>query len=232
MAKWMMNIQLIDPDKPESAEERWLVLTVHRLAREAGLETMPEIGVFNSPEPNAFATGPTRNSALVAVSTGLFKAMQKDDIEGVLGHEITHVTNGDMVTMTLLQGVINAFVMFLARFIAILLSQGSREGGRGGGASYFMVMMLQTVLGFLGMIPLMAFSRWREFRADAGGAHLAGRTKMISALQALLKFKNMPVPVRASSLSAFMISSKGGSLFSSHPPLEERIERLRNASSL
>lgn len=231
MAKWMMHIQLIDPDKPESPDERWLVTTVYRLAREAGLETMPEVGYYESPEPNAFATGPTKNSALVAVSTGLFQAMRKDEIEGVLGHEITHVTNGDMVTMTLLQGVINAFVLFLSRVIAMVISQSGRQGDRnGGGSSFFLVYMLQIVLSFLGMIPLMAFSRWREFRADAGGARLAGREKMIAALQALLKAKDMRVPAQPSAFAAFKISGQGGSLFASHPPLEERIERLRNAS--
>jgi heat shock protein HtpX len=227
MAKWMMGVQVIDPDKPGSTEEQWLVTTVHHLAREAGIDTMPEVGYYESPEPNAFATGPTKNRALVAVSSGLFQAMRKDEIEGVLGHEITHVTNGDMVTMTLLQGIINAFVLFLARVIAALLS---RSNDREGGSSYFMVMMIQMVLSFLGMIPLMAFSRWREYRADAGGARLAGRESMIRALQALLKAQNIKVPDQPAAIAAFKISGTGGSLFARHPPLEERIERLRNAS--
>ena len=232
MAKWSMGLQMIDPDKPQNEEERWLVETVERLSRSAGLESTPEVGVYSSPEPNAFATGATRFTALVAVSTGLFNHMDKGEIEGVLGHELTHVANGDMVTMTLLQGVINAFVLFLARFIAIILSQGSRDDNRGGGGSFLLVYLLQMVLSFLGMIPLMAFSRWREFRADAGGARLAGKQKMIGALQALMKTRNMRVPQQSSAFSAFKISGQGGSLFASHPPLEERIARLRRTSAV
>jgi heat shock protein HtpX len=228
MAKSTMGVQVIDPDKPSSNEEQWLVTTVHRLAREAGIENMPEVGYYESPEPNAFATGPTENSALVAVSSGLFQTMRKDEIEGVLGHEISHASNGDMVTMSLLQGVINAFVLFLARILASVLT---RSSDREGGSSYLLVMVLQTVLSLLGMIPLMAFSRWREYRADAGGARLAGREKMIGALEALLRAQSKHgVPPAPASIAAFRISNKGGSLFSSHPPLEERIERLRNAS--
>src|ERR1035438_4002784 len=151
MAKTMMGVQVIDPENPGSQEERWLVDTVHRLAHSAGLQTMPEVGFYNSPDPNAFAPGRGRDSALVAVSSGLFQLMDKDEIEGVLGHELTHVTNGDMVTMTLLQGVINAFVMFLARVIAFAMARGSdrRDSFM---SQYLVVMVLQMVFGILGMI--------------------------------------------------------------------------------
>lgn len=230
MAKWMMRIQVIDPENPGGAEERWLVSTVQRLAKDAGLST-PEIGIYESPDPNAFATGPTRYNSLVAVSTGLFQRMGKDEIEGVLGHELTHVANGDMVTMTLLQGVINAFVMFFSRVIAFALTRNDRDD-RGGSymMQYMLTMVLEMAFGVLGMIPLMAFSRWREFRADAGGAKLAGKSKMINALKALGAAQQLPPVSEPSALAAFKISSRGGfSLFASHPSLEVRIERLQEA---
>jgi heat shock protein HtpX len=232
MAKTFMGVQVIKPESPGGAAERWLVDTVHRLARNAGLTTMPEVGIYESRDPNAFATGPTRDSSLVAVSTGLFEGMEKDEIEGVLGHEITHVANGDMVTMTLLQGVINAFVMFFARIVAFLVTQGRRgDDDRGGsyGMQFMLTMVLEMAFGILGMIPLMAFSRWREFRADAGGAKLAGRAKMISALQALGSLKHRPSPDEPASVATLKIFGKGGSLFASHPPMEERIKRLKSA---
>jgi len=231
-AKWFMGVQVINPENPGGASERWLVDTVHRLARNAGLETMPEVGIYESPDANAFATGPTRDSALVAVSSGLFQRMEKDEIEGVLGHEITHVANGDMVTMTLLQGVINAFVMFLSRVIAFALTQGRRDDNRGGSfmMQYMLIMVLQMAFGMLGMIPLMAFSRWREFRADAGGAKLAGKTKMINALKALQGLKPMPAGNEPASVKTLKIFGTPGVLFASHPPLEERIARLQNAT--
>jgi heat shock protein HtpX len=233
MAKTMMGVQVIDPENPGSQDERWLLETVHRLARSAGLETMPEVGFYNSPDPNAFATGPGKSSALVAVSSGLFQMMDKDEIEGVLGHELTHVVNGDMVTMTLLQGVINAFVMFLAYAVTMALSRSNdrREGFSMG--DYFTRMALQMLFGFLGLIPLMAFSRWREYRADAGSARLAGKTKMIKALKALQQAYENPVkaPAEPAAVAAFKISSRDGfSLFASHPPLEKRIERLESVS--
>jgi heat shock protein HtpX len=232
MAKMMMRIQVIDPENPGGATERWLVDTVHRLARNAGLETMPQVGLYESPDPNAFATGPTRNRALVAVSTGLFEKMGKDEIEGVLGHELTHVMNGDMVTMTLLQGVINAFVMFLARVIAFAVTQ--RDGERRSYMMEFIVtQVLQIFLSILGSTIVMAFSRWREFRADAGGARLAGRNKMINALRALQRAQETPQVVsEPAAISAFKISSRDGwgRIFASHPPLEVRIERLQSGS--
>ena len=176
MAKRMMGVQVIDPNTSSPDEQR-LVETVHHLARAAGLPAMPEVGIYDSPEINAFATGPSQSRALVAVSSGLLSHMRQSDIEGVLGHEITHVANGDMVTMTLIQGVINAFAMFLAEVVTIALSQGSSRNNRG--SSFFMRMMVYnlvySVFALLGSIPVCWFSRWREFRADAGGARLAGR---------------------------------------------------------
>jgi heat shock protein HtpX len=234
MAKMMMRIEVIDPEEPGDADQRWLVQTVHRLAEKAGLNTMPEVGFYESPDPNAFATGPGRNSALVAVSTGLFQQMGRDEIEAVLGHEITHVTNGDMVTMTLLQGVINAFVMFFARVIAFALTRGDDDRrGNNYMAQYFITILLEIFLSILGSVVVMAFSRWREFRADAGGARLAGRSKMINALRALQQVQEKmkgAAQAEPKAIAAFKISSRDGlfSLFASHPPLEVRIERLQS----
>lgn len=237
MAKVMMGVEVIDPTTASPAEQR-LVQTVHNLARAAGLDTMPEVGIYNSPEINAFATGPSRSRALVAVSAGLLNNMRQPEVEGVLGHEITHIVNGDMVTMTLIQGVINAFAMFLARVLAIALSQGSsRDDNRGG--NYFMewilISVFQNVFMILGAIVVCWFSRWREFRADAGGAKLAGRDHMISALRALQRFHEGGADMDGQQQPAFQalkISGKTGSwlglLFADHPPLEERIARLEN----
>jgi heat shock protein HtpX len=233
-AKRMMRVQVIDPENPGSNQERWLVQTVHRLAEKAGINTMPEVGIFENPAPNAFATGASRDSALVAVSTGLFNSMGQDEIEAVLGHEMTHIVNGDMVTMTLLQGVINAFVMFLARIVVMtVMRNDNRRGGSFG--EFMLIMILQNVFGIIGMIPLMAFSRWREFRADAGGAHLAGKYKMINALKALKSAQEqtrlMKAQPQPASMAAFQISSKDGfSFFASHPSLDIRIERLESST--
>ncbi len=238
MAKTMMGVQVIDPNTRDP-ELEMLVQTVHNLARSAGLPKMPEVGIYDSPELNAFATGPSRSNALVAVSTGLLGRMNRNELEGVLGHEITHVANGDMVTMTLIQGVINAFVMFLSRVLAFAISQalrGDRDDNRG--SSYFMqsmlVMVLQIFFSFLGMIVVAWFSRMREFRADAGGAKLAGRTSMISALQALKREMESPfgaeVEAPPQAMRAFQISRGRGNfieLFATHPPLEVRIEALQ-----
>ncbi len=227
MAKWMMGVQVIDPSTTDPALSR-LVVSVHTLAKAAGLPKMPEVGVYDSPEVNAFATGPTRSRALVAVSAGLLEAMEWEQVEGVLGHEIAHIANGDMVTMTLLQGVINAIVMFLARVIAFFIFRNSRDGG--GAMQHLVVIVLQIVFSFLGMILLAAFSRYREYRADAGGAGLAGREKMINALEGLRRTVKYADLTGRESVAAFKISSKPGGfamLFSTHPPLEERIARLK-----
>lgn len=236
MAKWSMGVEVIDPSSMEP-EARWLVGTVHRLARQAGIDVMPEVGIYESSDFNAFATGPTRNRSLVAVSTGLLRGMSRDEVEGVLGHEVAHIANGDMVTMTLLQGVVNAFAMFLARVITFFLSSAlrsrdsdGRESGLGGVMYYVVQMVLEMVLMLLGAMVVAAFSRWREFRADAGSAGLAGRTKMIRALQALERSQESIEASEAKpAYQSLQISGKSGgllALFASHPPLQERIARL------
>lgn len=232
MAKMTMRVQVLDPENPGGADERWLVQTVYGLAQKAGLTTMPEVGIYQSPDPNAFATGPGKDSALVAVSTGLFTAMDRDQIESVLGHEMTHITNGDMVTMTLLQGVINSFVFFLAWVISIALTRGSDRRESNFMAQFFIRQALQMVLGLLGMMVIMWFSRWREYRADAGGAKLTSRHRMADALRALQKYIDRPKPAEPASLAAFKISAPGGSIFASHPPLEQRIARLESGSMI
>lgn len=234
MAKWMMGVQVIPPDHPDPAA-REVVNMVHNLARAANLPAMPQVGIYDSPEVNAFATGPTRRRALVAVSTGLLQRLDRRSVEGVLGHEIAHVANGDMVTMTLLQGVINAFVMFLARVLAFVLSQFFRRSDDEGPSymlQYALTLVLEIAFSILGAIVVATFSRWREFRADAGGARLAGREAMVGALESLLRTTRL-VEQRHQSLAAFKISSgkRGGlfALFATHPPLEERIARLRSS---
>lgn len=230
MAKWMMGVQVIDPNTTDPALSG-LVATVHNLARAAGLPKMPEVGYYPSPEINAFATGPTRSRALVAVSAGLLERMDQAQLEGVLGHEIAHVANGDMVTMTLVQGVINAFVMFLARVIAFFIANRGRDEDSSLSPNYLVVFLLEIVLSALGMIAVAAFSRYREFRADEGGARLAGREKMIGALEALQSTVAYADLTNKASMSAFKISGKRRfALFATHPPLEDRIERLKTAA--
>ena len=239
MAKWTMGVRVLDPAQLHGGDAQWLVETVHQLARSAGLSTMPEVGIYDSPEVNAFATGPTKNRALVAVSSGLLSRMNKDQIEGVLGHELAHVSNGDMVTMTLIQGVVNAFVMFLARAIAFAVAQsGRRDDDRGGsfshGTYYIVQFVLEIVFMILGSILVAFVSRWREFRADHGGARLAGRDKMISALEALRRNYELIDPQAQPAVQSLKISGRGGflKLFSTHPSLEERIARLETATNL
>ncbi len=234
MAKWMMGVRIVDEGTHDPELSRF-VATVHRLAREAHLPSCPEVGIFESPEPNAFATGPTKRSSLVAVSTGLLRRMSQKEIEGVIAHEITHIANGDMVTMTLVQGVINAFVMFLARILAYVVSglgRSRNEGGSGSYVSYYMfVFLFEMVFMVLGSIVVCWYSRFREFRADRGGADLAGREKMIAALESLQRMQQIQDPHASKpSFQAFKISTRGKSgfmmLFATHPPLEERIARL------
>jgi len=228
MAKWMRGVQVIDPQTREPGFGE-LVRLVHSLAERAHLSKMPEVGIYESDDLNAFATGPTKSRSLVAVSTGLLNRMGRDQIEGVLGHEITHINNGDMVTMTLLQGVINAFVMFFARIIAFAVSLGVRDDARRI-VTFLVTIVLEIGLSILGFLVVAAFSRWREFRADHGGAQLAGNQKMIGALEALQKNLDMEVPAQNPSIATLQIWGKPGrflALMATHPPLEERIRRLR-----
>jgi heat shock protein HtpX len=231
MAKWMYGVQVIDPNNCSSDEQR-ILDTVYQICRQAGLTTMPEVGVYQSDEANAFATGPSASRALVAISSGLFGLMNADEIEGVLGHEITHIVNGDMVTMTLLQGVVNAFVMFISRIIAFVLTRNSDGRDRSGMSFYLITMVLQSVLMVLGAILVASYSRRRECSADDGGARLAGRDKMIHALQALQRTYDRVDNTAQPEAQTLKISSAPmgiWALFSTHPPLEERIERLRNS---
>ena len=230
MSKWIAKLTTrakVITD-PRDLTEKWLVDTVRRHAEKAGIG-MPEVAIYDAPEMNAFATGMTRNNALVAVSTGLLNSMDRNQVDAVLGHEISHVANGDMVTMTLIQGVLNTFVIFFARVIGTVIDRaisGNREGG--GGFAYFaIVMVLQIALGFLASLIVMWFSRWREFRADAGGAHLAGRQSMISALERL--GGNQGENSLPKAIAAFGISGEGGiaRLLMSHPPIAERVAALR-----
>ncbi len=229
MSKWSaknaMGVQVID--RPQNQTEEWLVSVVAKHAEKAGIG-MPEVGVFNTPEPNAFATGMNKNNALVAVSTGLLQNMNADEVEAVLGHEISHVANGDMVTMALMQGVVNTFVYFFATIIGHIIDRTVFKTERGYGPAYYITQMVaQVVLGILASMLVMWFSRYREFRADAGGANLAGREKMIAALRALQRgHEAQDLPGQ---LAAFGINGGGWNrLFMSHPPLEERIAALQN----
>jgi heat shock protein HtpX len=226
MAKRGMGVKVIA--EPANQTERWLVDTVRRQAADAGIG-MPEVGVFDSPEPNAFATGMRRNSALVAVSTGLLQRMQPEEVEAVLGHEVSHVANGDMVTMGLLQGVVNTFVVFLSRVIGHVVDRVVFKTERGYGPAYYITSIVaQIFLSIMASMIVMWFSRRREFRADAGGAKLAGRTRMIGALQALQRGQE-PADLPGQ-MAAFGISGARPQgwkrLFMSHPPLEERIAAL------
>jgi heat shock protein HtpX len=229
MAKMMMGVHVVEPS---DAQFGGLVQRVHYLARQSGLKTMPEVGVYESPELNAFATGPTKNRALVAVSTGLLNRMDRDAVDGVLGHEIAHIANGDMVTMTLVQGIVNAFVMFIARIIAFAVGNFVKEDGLRYIVRFAVTIVLEIGLSFLGMIVVGYFSRMREYRADNGGAKLAGREKMIRALESLKAAYEIKDDNQPESLATLKISGKSGGLMammSTHPPLDERIARLRSA---
>lgn len=238
MAKWMMGVKLIEPNTTDP-RLRELVSMVYRLADQAGLPQKPQVGVYDSPEVNAFATGPTKSRSLVAVSTGLLFRMNREEVEGVIGHEVAHVANGDMVTMTLIQGVINAFVMFLARIIGYAIANATRSSDEER-PNYMMqslvTMVLEIFLSILGSIVVAWFSRWREFRADKGGATLAGRGKMIAALKALKSLHDVGPqyePESQKAIAAFKISSRRSgflALFSTHPPLDDRIAALESAA--
>ncbi len=230
MSKWTakraMGVQVIG--QAQSRDEQWLLDVVSRQARQAGIG-MPEVGIFAAPEPNAFATGMDKNHALVAVSTGLLHTMNTDEVEAVIGHEITHVANGDMVTMALMQGVVNTFVYFFASVIGYVVDRAVFKTERGYGPGYYITQMVaQVALGVLASMLVMWYSRRREFRADAGGAKLAGSDKMIAALRSLQRaHEGQALPGQ---LAAFGINGGGAmKLFMSHPPLEERIAALQNA---
>jgi len=237
MAKRMMGVKVI-PDNSTDYNARELVNTVHRLAKKAGLQKMPEVGIYESPDINAFATGPTKNRSLVAVSSGLLNALDKHEAEGVLGHEVAHIANGDMVTMTLLQGVVNAFVMFMARALAYVVVQATRDENGRGGLGYFaqfgLTILFEIVFMLFGSMVVAWFSRYREFRADAGGARLAGRTNMISALQKLQLNSKLELDDSRQPKSFQSMKISGGkswlALFASHPPLTLRIKRLQQGS--
>jgi len=227
-AKRMTGARVIE--QPASEIESWLVNTVRRHADRAGIG-MPEVAVYDAPEPNAFATGARRNSALVAVSTGLLRSMGRDEVDAVLAHEVSHIANGDMVTMTLIQGVVNTFVVFLSRVVGFFVDRVVFRTERGLGPGYYITSIVaQILLGILASMVVMAFSRHREFRADAGGASLAGRNNMISALERLGGGEPAEMPAQ---LHGFGISGHVGHgikrLFMSHPPIAERIEALRRA---
>jgi heat shock protein HtpX len=231
MAKWMMGVKVIDPNTT-SSRERDLVRTVYNYAQKAGLKKMPEVGIYESPELNAFATGPTKSRSLVAVSSGLLNGMSQSELEGVLAHEVAHIANGDMVTMTLVQGVVNAFVLFLSKVIAFAVSQTVKEENKR------MVEMLvsigfQILLGVLGSMAVAWFSRHREFRADKGAALYAGKEKMIAALTRLQRTVDFVDESSSQAVASMKISGKRNgflTLLSTHPPLEDRIAALRQAN--
>ncbi|CAN5675553.1 protease HtpX [soil metagenome] len=229
MAKWSAGVRIIN--NPQNADEAWIVETVRRLADKASI-TMPEVGIFEG-EPNAFATGAFKNSALVAVSTGLLQGMTREEIEAVIGHEIAHVANGDMVTMTLIQGVMNTFVVFLSRVIGYAVDSFLRRGddrNSGPGIGYYVTtIVLDIVLGFAAAIVVAWFSRHREFRADAGSAQLLGRKQPM--INALARLGGMAPGELPKTVQAMGITGGIGKLFSTHPPIEERIAALQNAAA-
>ena len=231
MAKKSVGAQVIET--PRNEGERWLVETVQRQAREAGIG-MPEVAIYDSPEINAFATGASRNKALVAVSTGLLSSMTRDEAEAVLGHEVGHVANGDMITLTLIQGVVNTFVIFFARIVGFFVDRVLLKNEEGPGIGFFVTTIVaEIVFGILASTIVMWFSRQREFRADDAGARLAGREKMIAALERLKLNYDRPSDMPAQ-MTAFGIFGRGGNfgrLFMSHPPLDERIAALRAGSA-
>ncbi|WP_194846860.1 protease HtpX [Candidatus Neptunochlamydia vexilliferae] len=223
MAKWLMRVKLVGPDHE-------VYKMVARLARDANLPDTPEVGIFDSPQMNAFATGPTKRRSLVAVSSGLISQMEKGELEAVLAHEVSHISNGDMVTMTLIQGIVNAFVMFLARVLAYAVTSASRSNNRrfSYGSYYLFTILFEIVFMIAGTLVVTAFSRMREYRADRGAAILTRKEQMIAALERL-KGVRTPTETKKSAMNALMISMprRGMGLFSTHPSLDARIERLK-----
>ena len=236
LSKWMAKrtTGMMMISQPRNEAEQWLFNTVRKQADKVGIK-MPEVGIYEAPEINAFATGMTRNSSLVAVSSGLLRNMTRDEAEAVLAHEVSHVANGDMVTLTLIQGVVNTFVMFFARIIGNIIDKAVLGNRDGHGLGYFaVVFMLEIVFGLFASIIVMRFSRWREFRADAGCANLAGKNKMVAALERLAS--NQSQSTLPTQIAAFGITGNIAhglkKLFMSHPPLTERIAALKNSSSI
>ncbi len=232
MAKWMMGVKIIEPDNNDPLL-RGLVQKVHGFSRKAGLLEMPQVGYYEAEELNAFATGPTKNRSLVAVSTGLLQSMNENEMDGVLAHEVAHIANGDMVTMTLVQGVVNAFVMFLARVIGFFASQFVSEDKRGI-VQFGIVIVSEIFLGILGMIVVSFFSRIREYRADHGGALLSNTNNMILALERLKLNSRFPQTDNQPAIASLKISGKSGGLmrlFSTHPDLDDRIQKLTQLGS-
>jgi heat shock protein HtpX len=236
IARWMMKIELIDSTSKDPSFQQLLTI-VHKFSRDANLSDFPQVGVYKSSELNAFATGPTKKRSLIAVSTGLLNRMSKKELEGVIAHEMTHIQNGDMVTMTLLQGVVNAFVMFLSRVLAYICSGAGKSRNGSSSDSYVsyivFVFLFEVIFMVLGSLVICAFSRFREFRADRGGAFLAGRENMIAALRALQKNVQVQDPQTAiAAFQAFKISTPEKHSFTrwfaTHPALEARIERLES----
>lgn len=230
IAKRSMGVRVIE--QPSNATEAWLVETVRKQAQAAGIG-MPEVGIFDAPDMNAFATGANRNNALVAVSSGLLRGMSQREAEAVLAHEVSHVANGDMVTLTLIQGVVNTFVVFLSRVVGYTVDRVVFKTERGHGPAFMITTIIaQLVLGILASMIVMWFSRRREFRADAGGASLAGRENMIGALERLRHGHSTPLPDSMQALGISTEKKDGGlkRLFMTHPPLEERIAALRQAA--
>jgi heat shock protein HtpX len=236
MAKWMYSIELIKGERlmDHGPKVEIVYATVDRIARQNGI-TMPEVGVYDSPEPNAFATGPTKNRALVAVSTGLLESMTSAEIEGVVGHEMAHVLNGDMVTMTLLQGVLNTITIFISRILGNLIGNSvARSDSQAAFLVPIISIVLEIALGFAAMLVLMAFSRYREYRADEGGARMTGKAQMVAALRKLQTLQQrLTGQVETDDrLATMQISSYKASWFSSHPPLEDRISALESRYDL
>jgi heat shock protein HtpX len=226
MAKKMMGVQVIDPNGPMNEYEKAVVEKVHRLSRAAGLMHMPEVGIYNSPEVNAFATGPSKKRSLVAVSTGLLQEMDDDAVEGVIAHEVAHIANGDMVTMTILQGIVNTFVVFLSRIVAFVASRFVKEE-LAPIVHFIAIIVFQIVFSILGSIVVYAYSRHREYHADRGGADLAGKDKMRHALESLKAYTSRIKGGEDTSIATLKINNKRkSSIFSTHPDLDERIKRL------
>jgi heat shock protein HtpX len=233
IAKWMMNVQIIDESNCDQ-NSKFILDLVNKVSLEAGLEHTPQVGIYESNEVNAFATGPTKKRSLVAISTGLLNRMSKEEIEGIIGHEISHITNGDMITMTLLQGVVNSFVMFLARILAFFVSSLGKDKEKSSNTSnYFLVYIFEIIFMIIGSMILAFYSRKREYRADENSARLLGKEKMIKALQSLKALYEIRDETKAQPVfQTLKISNntKGGllNLFSTHPHLDDRIERLKN----